>query len=1121
MLRLTDITKDYETGSGPVHVLRGITLDFRRSEFVTILGQSGCGKTTLLNVLGGLDRYTSGDLVIDGRSTSSYRESDWDAYRNHKVGFVFQSYNLIQYQSVLANVELALRISGVSRRERQRRAAEALGRVGLGDQIRKKPIMMSGGQMQRVAIARALVNDPAIVLADEPTGALDSETSVQVMDLLAEVARDRLVIMVTHNPELAERYATRIIRLKDGVVLSDSNPPAPHEAEEPSPAPKRARLSMGTALGLSAANLWTKKGRTFLTALAGAIGIIGIALIQSLSTGMNRYIADTERDTMGSYPIQLEHETFDLSSLMEDMRGGAAMMLTKKSDDAAVEDIKAEDVVARTVSASRDMTKVNDLGAFDRYLNDHYSEIGDSISAVEYGYDVTPYAYRMDGDDLVRVSPTSLSDYTSETLMSAISGDDSSAWTQLPESEALMERDYEVLDGRYPDGASEAALVLGNDGTVSDFTLYTMGALPISDMRKAIADAEAGDGDEAPDRHVGYSDVIGLEYSVLPKSALYERRDDEDGFPTWEDMSGDDAWVAKRLDGADKVRIVGVIRLRENVTRATGIGYTSALTDRLMGQAAKSEPVRQQIANPSRSVITGRDFADRDDGASGDASQRTGARPDAADAAVTDADANAEPDTDANAEPNAEDPANTEPNTEDPNTEAPVTHRVAFLNYDGSNLSDVAEVEEGGSVTNMPLNDPTRPDDRSYRYAFIGWRSSADRLVYMSAGDMPPVTRDVAYVAFYYAYPLPEKAQQQQPQQQQQQQAQQPQQTIAPDALRKMLGTGGVTPEQIAKAMSGTRSGTDLDTLGKIGGIGDGGLSDDQVARLMGQYGGGLTDEQKAQLMRQYAGQQGGLTPEQMVGTSGLTQDQVRQLMGDGTLTDDQMRQIMGGEGSPLTDEQMRQLMGTMASGAPADYASTLSALGYASPDQPDTIDIYPVDFEGKDAIQGFIDGYNDQVGDESEKVSYNDMVGLLTQSLTSIVDVIKNVLLLFVSISLVVSSITILILTLVSVLERQREIGLLRSLGVSKRGVTRIFSAENIIEGLASGIVGIGASAALIIPINAVISSQFDVDNLAVMRPESAAGLIALSVAIAVVAGFIPSRSASKKEPAEVLRSE
>ena len=1105
MLRLSDITKDYPVASGAVHALRGVSIDFRSSEFVAVLGQSGCGKTTLLNIIGGLDRYTSGDLVIDGRSTTEYRAADWDAYRNHTVGFVFQSYNLIMHQSVLSNVEMALKISGVSAAERREKAKAALERVGLADQMDKRPTMLSGGQMQRVAIARALVNDPSIILADEPTGALDSETSVQIMDLLREVASDRLVIMVTHNPELAEQYATRIVRMRDGQITDDSNPPQDDAVDEaPTAKPGRARLSFSTALGLSLNNLFTKKGRTLLTSFAGAIGIIGIALILSLSSGMNDYIKKFEADTMGSYPISLQKETVDFSSMMGDDGGslfGSPSGTSGTSDgssddgqDASSGTITSDNIVAKSVQQEKSMTIRNNLAAFKTYLDDHRSELDGSVSAIEYGYDVTPQVKRFDDDgSVVPVSPATIDDVAddNDTSTTTLSSQTSSSWTQLPDDEGQRNVNYHVVAGAWPQAADEVALVLDSSSKVSDFTLYTLGVMDTSrfdDLVKAIENDEAYDD---PQESFSYDDVLGREYTVLAQSDMYQ--ENEDG--VWIDESDDKDFIASQMkDTGTTVHISGILQINDDANDASsGVAYTSALTHDLMDKAANSAVVKQQLADPDTNVLTGKSFDDEDVKKNKDtsASFLLGVSWTPSDGAATtpaaEATENATSDraasstssvktavftpssvpvrTDAAGSASVftvDDPVDPGTGGEGPGgtggegsggaggegsggtTEPADTYTVRFLNYDGSELSQPVDTYHAGdALTNVPQETPARPDDDAHTYVFLGWKSSTTKTVYTDVADLPKVTESVDYAAYYYAAPK-----------------------------------GSEVP-----SVPGTVPGGGLPGMPGGSGLPSGDLSSyGDLAALLGQS----------------------VSP-----TSALD---LEALMASGAY---------GAGSAGLSGEQLSSLMAQMSGTTPSDYDSVMAKLGYCTADQPSNIFLYPVDFNSKDTIEQFISDYNAQVQNDDDKVTYTDVIAMLTSSLTSIVDTISAVLIAFTAISLVVSSIMIAIITYISVLERTKEIGILRALGVSKNGVSKIFNAETFIEGLISGVIGIVVTLLLCLPINAVIESMFGVSGIASLPPLYAVMLIGISVALTLIAGFLPSRMAAKKDPVAALRTE
>lgn len=1084
MLQLKNIVKEYPVGDGKVTALKGISLDFRDSEFVAVLGPSGCGKTTLLNIIGGLDSYTSGDLMINGISTKDYKDADWDAYRNHSVGFVFQSYNLISHQTALSNVEMALKISGESRADRKERAIKALEKVGLGDQIYKKPNMMSGGQMQRVAIARALVNDPDIILADEPTGAIDSETSVQIMDLLKEVADDRLVVMVTHNPDLADEYANRIVRLKDGKVISDTNPLSPKELKEGKQGKpfKRAKLKFQTALGLSFNNLLTKKGRTLLTAFAGAIGIIGIALILALSNGMNDYIAGIESDTMGSYPIELEKETIDFSGMTE---GGGSEGIgvlggsTSDGEDTQEKDgIFSDNIVADSVSSAKELMAKNNLSAFKTYLDDNYADVQESISAVEYAYDVVPQVFRTQSESVMQVSPSTLleDDSSSRGMMSggmsemsgmSISSSTSSAWVQAADNPGLRDKQYTVLEGTWPTEYNEVALVINDENTVSDYTLYTLGLMDIDTMNALVEAVEEGAEYEDPQMSFSYGDAIGLEYKVFAQSDLYKPSDEGDG--VWVDKTDDEDYLLEIFDSGTPITITAVLQSTDDADVSNGVVYTGALTEYLMDKTAQSEIVQQQLADPNINVLTGEAFEDEEDESAEESSETESANTQVSSYAESTensgglmSDAGTIPQTMAAKYTPSTSLSNTTAQAAYPTSNTPslitvtssmsgeeaddaedveppaTTYTVRFLNYDKAVLSSVEpNYVSGDTVKNVPTETPTRSADATYAYTFLGWKSSTTNSVYTDVADIPVVTEDVDYVAFYYSAPV--------------------------------IPTG-TTPEipSIEEAPSGENYGNI--PSGSIGGYDPSSL-------------GSLN-----------ASNRGTAYPTDALYASGSME---------------------------LSNDQLSILLAQMSDTTPASYEDVLEALGYADKNEPASIALYPADFEAKTEIESFIEQYNNQVESDVDKVTYTDMIGTITSSLTSIINIISYVLIAFVAISLVVSSIMIAIITYISVLERTKEIGILRALGASKGDVTKIFNAETFIEGLVSGVLGIVVTLLLCIPINAVISSMFGADNIASLPLEYSLVLIAISVVLTLLAGFIPARMAAKKDPVVALRTE
>jgi len=1107
VLELKDVTKEYPVGENRVLALKGVSIEFRANEFVAILGPSGCGKTTLLNIIGGLDGYTSGDLVVNGRSTKDFHDADWDIYRNHSVGFVFQSYNLIMHQNVLSNVELALKISGVSKADRRSRAIAALEQVGLGDQLYKKPNMMSGGQMQRVAIARALVNDPDIILADEPTGALDSVTSIQIMDILEEVAADRLVVMVTHNPELAERYATRTVRLKDGLVLSDSHPVVDADRNREAQGPvcqNRAKLGFGTALGLSANNLRTKKGRTLLTAFAGAIGIIGIALILALSNGVQNYIDGIESDTMGSYPIKLEKETVDMGSALQQSTGGndTTGLFGSDSQEASADSltgITSDNVVAKDVSRSKSTVVKNDLGAFKSYLDENGSQIADSVSAIEYSYDAVPQVFRTnsssDGtDSILQVSPSTLkedestgkveisssssSDSSSAAAVGSsvgsgsISGSVSSTWEQLPSSTEQQQRQYSLAAGEWPDSSNEAALVVDADGQVSDYTLYTLGLMDTDHLNAVIDAVENGQDYDDPQQSFSFDDVIGRTFKVFAQSDLYEENADEAG--TWVDKGDDQDYLSRIYGSGTDVKITAVLVSTDDADVSSGVVYTDDLTKYLMDKSASSAVVQQQLADPDTNVLTGKAFDDSADSDSTNTvettstsskSQTSQASYDTAD--ESDGSSATDGGRSLPASSSSGSTARTAVYTPSASTasllytaadsdadaqQPSASYKAVFKNYDGSILSTSSPAYVlGDAVSNAPTQTPARSSDAMYSYTFIGWKSSITNGVYTSAEDIPEISGNVVYTAYYYAAPL---------------------------STSGAAGGSSASGGSASAAIGGSASPS--------------GGSPDGSYQYAGNPSASSTGIEGADASSFYGSAASG-------GASAFS----------------------GSATTALSQDQISVLLAQMSNETPSTYANVLKALGYATEDDPSSIALYPSDFDGKSAVEDFIAGYNDQVSDESDHVTYTDMIATMVSSIKSIVNTISYILIAFVAISLIVSSIMIAIITYISVLERTKEIGVLRALGASKGDISKIFNAETVIEGLCSGLIGVGVTLALCVPIDAIVSRLYNVEGIAVLPAQYGVLLIAVSVVLTMLAGFVPSRIAAGKDPVAALRSE
>ena len=1005
MLELRHIKKDYPAGDGTVHALKGVSIQFRKNEFVAILGPSGCGKTTMLNIIGGLDQYTSGDLVINGRSTKDYKDRDWDGYRNHSVGFVFQSYNLIPHQTVLQNVELALTLSGVSKAERRKRAISALEAVGLGDQLRKKPSQMSGGQMQRVAIARALVNNPDIILADEPTGALDSETSVQVMDILKEVAKERLVVMVTHNPELAERYATRTIRMLDGELISDSNPLSDEEIRQSrqedqaalSDAEKTRLPSMGwgTSFSLSLKNLIAKSGRTALTAFAGSIGIIGIALILALSTGVNDYINQVQEDTLASYPIVLEAETTDMSALMISMMG----QRREESESHDLDKVYSSTVMYEMMDSMLNaQVSTNNLKDFKTYL-ENGSQIA-QLSTIVYSYDFDFGIYTKDADgviiksDVREMMMNAMSAMYGGNYASAFSSSMSSSLDRFAVWEELLPGEddqqlisdtvtdqYELLYGSWPTSYNEVILFVDSNNEISDLMLYALGLISSADMNDAMSSMAAGNAVESEVHSWTYEELCGIGFKlILP--AEYYQKDLSTG--TYVDMSATDAGMDYLYHSADvgtELTSVGVARPAEDTASgmvSEAIGYTSARTDYAIAETGKMDVVIEQMDDPAVDVLNGLPFA-------------------------------------------------------------------------------TGEEEE--------------PTDAQKQLAITG------HLLTLSATEKASVYTDIMS---------------------------QPSEAYISSVVEAQLAA--MTRESIESMIVqkyASEMGVDADTV--MGYIAD--MSDEELFSQMETAIASQAEIQYAQAVQAQL--------------AAIPQDQLASMLD--TLLEGDEATLGYLQMSPLTPEQYNYLydgyMPATLSGS--TYEDNLALLGYVDPESPSTISIYATTFADKDLIADLITAYNEGVA-EADQIEYTDYVALLMSSITSIISGISYVLIAFVSISLVVSSIMIGVITLISVQERTKEIGILRAIGASKGNVSSMFNAETVMIGLASGVIGVGVSALLCIPINAIIFSLTDIADLQAYVPVNAGFiLVAISVILSVFAGFIPSRSAAKKDPVIALRTE
>ena len=1097
MLELRNISKKYVSQSFTQVALDDVSLSFRDNEFVAVLGPSGSGKTTMLNVVGGLDHFDSGDLLIDGISTKDFCDRDWDAYRNNRIGFVFQSYNLIPHQTILENVELALTLTGVGRAERRRRAVEALGRVGLAQHVDKRPAQLSGGQMQRVAIARALINDPEIVLADEPTGALDSTTSVQVMDLLKEVAQDRLVIMVTHNPELARRYATRIVTLADGRITDDSDPfdaaAAPRRDAKPA---RRTSMSFLTALGLSARNLMTKKGRTAMTAFAGSIGIIGIAAILALSNGVNEYIAKVEEDTLSSYPLTIAKQSYDMSEMLD---GHASAADGDASGAGGAPDDSAADAKIPVVTALKDMfasVKSNDMRSFKEFLDAGGDGIEDDVNAVQYDYGVSPIIYReaADGGDPVKLVPNSMTQAMSGGASSAATAGTmmtgTEVFNEMIDDQELLDSQYDVVAGRWANAPDEAVLVLSSRGTVGDYTLYSIGALDINELNDLVSSAMSADGEvQTPetDADFTYSDALSCTFKVLSPSDAYRKNDETGG---WTDMSDDAEFMASKVkDGLD-LRIVGVVKPNgtgNSQALSPGVAYTHGLTCELMARAAGSQIVRQQLADPDTDVFTGKSFDElQKDAKKGfDLQSMFSVDEDAMRSAFRfDASALA-------ALPSAG-------NIDMGGLDLSVID-MSGLNIDLSGIG--ADLDFSDILASAPAPDFSGifdglelTPDQMRQGAALAKQLLSDFLSSDEFKGLGEDVKDAGKLAAAFKAYLTENPK-------------------AQETLKALGDLGGnAFVERIQKALSDYVSGSLAPYLQSVVDEVTKRVGDEISTAVSAQVKAGL-----AQAFDQAATQMGAAMADAAAQMSGSLASLQDAFSVDGAAFASAIHFNM--DASDLSS-----LMSSYANASRLTYDSNLSTLGYADEADPQSVKIYPKDFDAKERVLGHIDAYNDQAkaeGEDERAIVYTDYMGVIMGSVTDIVNMISMVLIAFVSISLVVSSIMIGIITYISVLERKKEIGILRAIGASRRNVANVFNAETFIEGLISGVFAILVVVLVSLPVNDLVLRLKGVPNIMSLPWEAALVLICISVALTVVAGLLPARSASKKDPVEALRSE
>ena len=1088
MIEVRELKKEYRTGDFIQKALDGVSVTFRDNEFVAVLGPSGSGKTTLLNIRGGLDTADSGEIIINGTSTREYKSADWDTYRNHRIGFVFQSYNLIPHQTVRANVELAMTLTGVGAEERRARAEEALDKVGLKGHENKKPSQLSGGQMQRVAIARALVNNPEIVLADEPTGALDTETGIQVMNLLQEIAKDRLVIMVTHNPALAEQYANRIITLKDGSILEDKKPVTAEELKSSartkigeSDAGTKTSMSFRTALSLSFSNLMSKKGRTALTAFAGSIGIIGIASILALSNGVNGYIAKVEEDTLSSYPLTISKNAADISSLFAGMSGNSKDDKKKEANSDSDGDSAVQEDSGNTNSAAKaenteikqrnvlgnvfGSTRKNDLVAFKKYLDSKGNKVRRNASVITYNYGITPLIYQTKSEsDPVQVNSTDGMDANYESF--GIQNSSNTGFYQMLDDEKLLKQQYEVVAGKWPKESTEAVLVLNKDGSIPDFTLYQLGYYDRKEYDRAmIKYRETGklEMNTEKQKPFRYRDALKLSYSVISPGEIYSYNSIAG---TWLDQSKNKAFMAGKLENGIKLKVVGVIKpngkTRSNALQP-GVGYLPSLTSQVIDRMKDADIVKQQLANPEVDVFTGKTFASlkEENGSSFDMSKLFS-----------------------------------------------IDQRMlaSAFKFDASKLQKLFGM---GPLANL---------DYSKALSKVNTTSLAQNM-------MSDIMQELAEFPAYL--------------QQQNITLTPAEQSMITTETSQLIATllagypafasdyannhpGAAQSEIITAYLSSTNSRTAISSTATriaqnlnrsdLRGTIERALTNymqGRMAKIMGKFMNQVMTEMQKQLGAQIS--------------SGATMN------GDMASA---MKSVFSVNPSAfvkafslnMDQTQMAALFSQFMNNGIVTYDSNLKKMGYADKSSPESISIYPSSFERKDKVIEGIDSYNARMkrsGRKSRVITYTDIMGTLMSSVTDIINMISYVLMAFISVSLIVSSIMIGIITYISVLERRKEIGILRAMGASKRNIANIFNAETFIEGLLSGVFAILFVYLVSIPINMVVLSSFNVERIMRLPIGAALVLIGISVFLTYIAGLIPSRSAAKRDPVEALRSE
>jgi len=1063
MLQIRNISKQYKTGDLVQHALNDVSLNLRDNEFVSILGPSGSGKTTLLNVIGGLDRYDSGDLIINNVSTKDYKDRDWDSYRNHTIGFVFQSYNLIPHQTVLANVELALTIGGISKKERKKRALQALEEVGLKEQAHKKPNQMSGGQMQRVAIARALVNNPDILLADEPTGALDTETSVQVMELLKKVADDRLVIMVTHNPELAEEYSTRIVKLRDGKIIDDSDPFIIEEEQTESPRYKnlgKASMSMLTALSLSFNNLLTKKGRTILTAFAGSIGIIGIALILSLSTGFQNYIDKLQEDTLTSYPLTVNSETADTTS--------AILAMASESGEGTGENIVRE---RKYISTMFSKIGTNDLQSLKKHLEEEADTVDEMVSLTRYQYSVQPMIYTRDASDkITQLNPSTMMSSLMGGNSSFMMGASASVFYEMIDAPDVLEEQYDVLAGKWPEKYDEVIIVLPEPNGMPDMLVYSLGLRDSKEMQDMISKIIAGEAveDTGETLEFSYEELMKLPFKLVDASDTYRYNET---YGIYESMTEDASYMQEVYDKAIELKIVGVVCAKEDVTSTnltTGVAYTKELTEHVMKTASKSEIVKKQLENQEVNVFSNKRFDDESEEAGLDFQDMISIDTNMLSSAFG---------------------VNVSESDISTMTQGYMGDISAAITTDTTKAQSAFDNTMATIISNMLHDYIETHKDAMYGGGALIKMSDVERVVNEAVASN--VTK-VLLAGLEKDYVIPQDA--------------------FASAYKELLK--GMLQGYITLYNQTTQFPSDPNDPSAI-------LITDAVETIITEF---MKQDMVAAASQMMAGKMTEAIMQKTILTKvGELSSKLIGTMASAFHVDES--KIAGAFHFELSEEELMRLMETMSASSVEQNANTnLLSLGYQDVNKPTSISFYFNDFEAKEMFLDFLDDYNERMEKEDDEkvIKYTDLTGLLMSSVKTIVDSVSYVLIAFVSISLVVSSIMIGIITYISVLERTKEIGVLRAIGASKKNISSIFNAETFIVGLCSGVLGILVTLSLVPPINYVIHTLTgNMDINAVLPVQGATVLIILSVILTLIGGLIPSKQAAKKDPVLALRSE